>query len=70
MYRQLRCHYGIFTKVAFLTLANAVVENTPEWCRPPFPTRSERRAKAGLITWMDRNTPLVLSYLASNPKPE
>jgi hypothetical protein len=67
MYRYLLCRYRALTKHVLIELASAVIENAPESSRPQPPTRSEKRAKAGLLLWIDRNACLVLDYLRSHP---
>jgi hypothetical protein len=35
--------------------------------RPPPPGRSQKRAKPGLVAWLDENASLVMGYLRSHP---
>jgi hypothetical protein len=70
VYRFLQNDYAHITHSLLIDLAKAVVENTPGWERPSPPSRNEKRVKAGILTWMDRNAPQVLHYLTSHSLPK
>jgi hypothetical protein len=64
MYHHVQAHYPVVTKMVLLQLVNAVIKNAPEYLHPRPPTRSEKRAKAGLMLWIDNHARQVLAYLS------
>jgi hypothetical protein len=65
IYRHLRQTSGIVTKELLMSVVTGVLRQSPPDHTPPQPTRSQKRAKAGLVAWLDDNSPFVLSYLRS-----
>jgi hypothetical protein len=65
IYRYLAQTYGNVTKQLLLSVVAGALRQSSLDQNPFPPTRSQKRAKAGLIAWMDKNTPLILNYLES-----
>jgi hypothetical protein len=55
------------TKKSLSVLVNAVLKNIFPSLRPPPPTRSQKQAKVGLISWLECNVGEVLNFLAQHP---
>jgi hypothetical protein len=51
------------TKRELQILINLCIASCSEDIRPNPPTRSQKRAKAGLVCWLDENAPCVMRYL-------
>jgi hypothetical protein len=65
IYRHLEKSSGTVTKELLMSIVAGTLEQAPPEQRPPPPTRSQKRSKAGLVTWLDTNTALVMGYLRS-----
>jgi hypothetical protein len=63
IFRFLQRGHAIVTRRLLMELIDAVVKYTPEDERPRFPARNQRRAKNGLILWLDQNSVPVWRYL-------
>jgi hypothetical protein len=61
--QELRNIYGIVTKEMLCDLIGASINSCPLSLRPSPPTRAQKRAKGGLVAWIDDHTPLVASFL-------
>jgi hypothetical protein len=65
IYRYLAQTSGPVTKQLLVSIIAGVFQQLPPNQRLPPPTRSQKRAKAGLVAWLDDNLPGVFSYLQS-----
>jgi hypothetical protein len=65
VYRQLRDIYGTVTKGMLQSLIAALRNRCAPSVRPLEPTRDQRRAKGGLVAWLDKNEAIALSYLGA-----
>jgi hypothetical protein len=63
IYRFLQHDHAIVTRALLTELIEAVVRYTPEQERPRPPSRDQRRAKNGLVMWLDYNSEKVWRYL-------
>jgi hypothetical protein len=61
--RYLKAVYGAVTKAMLLNLVFDVLAICPVAIRPLPPSRNQKRAKGGLVAWLDEHQSLVLSYL-------
>jgi hypothetical protein len=69
VYTALEKAYPRVTRALLLELANAVIAESPPQFRPRPPNRSQRRAKGGLVSWLDANQCAVVHYLLSQRRP-
>lgn len=67
IYRYLAATAGTVTEELLMSVVAAVLRQSPPNHRPPPLTRFQKRAKAGLMAWLDDNSSLVLAYLRSWP---
>jgi hypothetical protein len=63
IHRHLRHVHGIVTKKLLLSFIIALRKTCSPSVRPPAPTRDQRRAKGGLVAWLDDHEPIALAYL-------
>jgi hypothetical protein len=63
IHKHLHDVYGIVTKELLQSLISALINQCPPSARPNAPTRDQRRAKGGLVAWLDDNESMALSYL-------
>jgi hypothetical protein len=63
IFRFMQQDHRIVTRTRLRELIEAVVRYTPEDQRPLPPSRNQRRAKNGLVMWLDHNSALVWRYL-------
>jgi hypothetical protein len=55
--------YGFVTNQMLRNLIGQVMAHAPENARPRPPTRNQRRAKGGLVAWIDENSAFVMAQL-------
>jgi hypothetical protein len=67
IYRYLAETAGTVTKELLLSVVAGTLRQSPPGQHRPPPKRSQKRAKAGLVAWLDDNIPFVLDYLQSRP---
>jgi hypothetical protein len=65
MYTLLERTYARVTHSLLLELIDAVIAESPPQFRPHPPDRNQRRAKGGLVAWLDANQCIVVHYLLS-----
>jgi hypothetical protein len=53
------------TKASLQRLIDLCIASCPKDLCPKPPTRSQKRVKAGLVYWLDKNSICVMKYLAS-----
>jgi hypothetical protein len=74
IWQQLHRKYSIVTKDMLTQLIALSIRICPECARPIPPSRAQKRAKAGLVAWIDFNAPLCLrvseQYLHCLNEPE
>jgi hypothetical protein len=63
VHRHLRHMHGLVTKEMLQSFITALRRRCPPSTRPAPPTRAQRRAKGGLVAWLDENESMALSYL-------
>jgi hypothetical protein len=63
IYQLLQHQQKIVTKVTLRDFIDDVIEATPENVRPKPPTRDQRRAKGGLVWWLDNHAAFVVQHL-------
>jgi hypothetical protein len=63
IFQELRDMYGTVTKEMLFGLITASMDSCPLHLRPLPPTRTQKRAKAGLVAWIDDHPRLIASYL-------
>jgi hypothetical protein len=61
--RQMQSLYGLVTNQMLRNLIDEALSHAPENVRPPPPSRDQRRAKGGLVSWIDDNAAFVRAYL-------
>jgi hypothetical protein len=64
--RQLQSRYGLVTNQMLRNLIGQALSHAPENMMLRPPTRDQRRAKGGLISWIDDNAAFVRAYLRNN----
>jgi hypothetical protein len=69
IHKHLRDAYGIVTRKMLQGLIAALIHRCPLSARPLPPTRDQRRAKGGLMAWLDDNESMVLPYLGLHNDP-
>jgi hypothetical protein len=68
VYTLLRRKTGRVSKSLLLKLIEAVIERAPPSERPEPPGRNQRRAKGGLVLWLDSHYPLFARVYYSGAK--
>jgi hypothetical protein len=68
IFRDLTQTSGKVTKEFLMNVINGALHWARPDHRPPAPTRSQKRSKAGLVAWLDDNARFVVSYLRSRPR--
>jgi hypothetical protein len=63
IFRFMQHGHGVVTRTLLMELIEAVLRYTPEDGRPTPPVRNQRRAKNGLVMWLDHNSETVWRYL-------
>jgi hypothetical protein len=66
IFQFLQNSYGTVTRPVLDDLITAVVSSVPEGQRPKPPGRNQRRARNGLVMWLDANSFIVWRYLTWN----
>jgi hypothetical protein len=61
--RQLLHHPGAVSKRWMMQLIDICLASSPPGKRPTPPTRSQKRAKGGLVSWIDENAGFVMHYV-------
>jgi hypothetical protein len=67
IFRCLERIYGKVTKEMLTDVIVGALHHALPSRRPPPPSRSQKRAKAGLATWIDDNALFVMDFLRSQP---
>jgi hypothetical protein len=65
IYNFLERRYSRVTQSLLRELIDAVIAEVPPEFRPTPPDRNQRRAKGGLVAWLDANQGVVVHYLLS-----
>jgi hypothetical protein len=68
IFRVLKHLFGKVTKELVMSVINGALQHAQPDHRPPMPTRSQKRSKAGLVAWLDANAFIVTTYLQSWPR--
>jgi hypothetical protein len=55
--------YGFVSRSVLMSVITGIMASCPEQCRPTPPDRSMKRAKGGLIAWLDKHQVHALKYL-------
>jgi hypothetical protein len=55
--------YGFVSRSVLMSVITGILASCPEQSRPTPPDRSMKRAKGGLIAWLDKHQVLALKYL-------
>jgi hypothetical protein len=66
IFSALQFRYGTVTRVVLDELIVAVINSLPDGQRPKPPGRNQRRARNGLVMWLDANSPIVWRYITWN----
>jgi hypothetical protein len=65
VFLQTRCPKHQITKKILLTIINAFLASNPDYAAIPRPSRTQHRAKNGLVEWLDVNGPAVMNFLCT-----
>jgi hypothetical protein len=65
--RSLLQHPDAVTRQGMMTLIDSCLATCPPDRRPNPPTRSQKRVKGGLVSWMDENASFVMHYIRWAP---
>jgi hypothetical protein len=64
---RLHHRFGFVSKAVLMSVINGVMASCPDDCRPAPPNRSMKRAKGGLVAWLDIHQVLALKFLEDKP---
>jgi hypothetical protein len=55
--------YGFVSKTVLMSIITGILASCPDDSRPTPPDRSMKRAKGGLVAWLDAHQELALKYV-------
>jgi hypothetical protein len=60
---KLHRRYGFVSKTVLMSIITGILASCPDDSRPAPPDRSMKRAKGGLVAWLDAHQELALKYV-------